>query len=600
MDILLNHICKPDRVVYYIEPTPEEKEAYYKGIIPQAFEEYAGAFGTYDCPGLFRINKDGKVLEIIGLEFRPNDKNIVYPDNLKSIFLKGRFMISALITNEISPDDDMVDECISDILSKMGYNPFHRGVMPKKDSDIVQIFTTKNKNRVLVEAEDISEEEYFQTATPVTEEEKCLYRAAYHDPITGFYNWNYLNPIISGFGLKGVQDFSFVHFDVKDFNTINLIYGHDIANRVLTRITENISRQDWVYFGARCDNDNFAMMIKDMPEEETRCHLQKFFEDISILDEDNHYHIYYRAGVVPMRNCLLSGSRVADAGKLAQRLGNKLNETEILFYTDAMHDQLDWAKKIKAYLDIAIEKDEFIIYLQPKYDVSNERIRGAEALIRWKYQGRELLSPFKFIPVFERDGSISKIDDIVLHKVCQCFKKWKEEGLPLYPISVNLSRKRMGNSNLIEHLTSIVDSYEIDHSLVDFELTESAAYDNQDYMISVISELKNRGFKVSMDDFGTGYSSLSLLTLMPIDTLKIDKSFVDGIGTPKETYKERAVIKHIISMATALNLTCLAEGAEEKTQVDKLRDFGCELIQGYYYSKPLPVEEYEAKLRAYT
>ena len=199
-----------------------------------------------------------------------------------------------------------------------------------------------------------------------------------------------------------------------------------------------------------------------------------------------------------MKNCIMLGDRVADAGKEMQRRGDKLYETEVIFYTDAMHDELEWATRIKAYVDTAIENDEF--------------------------------------------------------------------------------------------------SYGVEHSLIDFELTESSAYDNRDYMLNMLVALKERGFKISMDDFGTGYSSLGLLTEMPMDTIKIDKSFVDKIGNEKENAKEYIVIKSIIEMARELGFICLAEGAEKKEQVDKLKEFGCEIVQGYYFSKPLPVEEYEQKL----
>ena len=147
--------------------------------------------------------------------------------------------------------------------------------------------------------------------------------------------------------------------------------------------------------------------------------------------------------------------------------------------------------------------------------------------------------------------------------------------------------------NLIDHLTGIVDSYNVDHSLIDFELTESASYDNTEQMIKALNDLRNRGFGISMDDFGTGYSSFSLLTQMPIDTLKIDKSFVDKVGSDDEKEHDIVVIRHIITLARELDFVCLAEGAEKKCQVDKLRQLGCQVIQGYYYSKPVPVNEYE-------
>ena len=153
----------------------------------------------------------------------------------------------------------------------------------------------------------------------------------------------------------------------------------------------------------------------------------------------------------------------------------------------------------------------------------------------------------------------------------------------------------MYDRDLISHLSSIVDKYGVDHSIIDFELTESAGYDNTDHMISVLQGLREAGYKISMDDFGTGYSSFSLLTRMPLDTLKIDKSFVDNVSSEQEREEDIIVVNHIIRLAKELGFTCLAEGAETKPQVDKLRELGCEVIQGYYYSKPIPLDEYEKK-----
>jgi EAL domain-containing protein (putative c-di-GMP-specific phosphodiesterase class I) len=296
-----------------------------------------------------------------------------------------------------------------------------------------------------------------------------------------------------------------------------------------------------------------------------------------------------------MRRAMLSGNRVADAAKMAQALCTNKKGTEIIFYTEKMHDDLSWGNYIKAYVETAIEQDEFVVYLQPKFDIKTEKIKGAEALIRWNYKNRELLSPYRFIPFFEKDGTIDKIDDLVLKKICKTMDRWKKGGKTLYPVSVNLSRTRMYDENLIEKLTGIIDAYGVDHHLIDFELTESATYDNMERMLYVLRELRERGFKISMDDFGTGYSSLSLLTQMPIDTLKIDKSFVDTIAGEAERNEDVVLLRHIITLAKELGFVCLAEGAENRIQIDRLRELGCEIIQGYYYSKPIPLGEYEEK-----
>ena len=598
MKIISGYIYKPDRILYYIEPTQEQKEAFFAGTAPEELIIHDGKFGTYDSPGYFVINEDGVSKEVLGIEFRPNDDRLSYPDDLASIFLPQGYMVSAIF-----PDDDhmkgvSLGEGIEELKGHLEAESFRGGMIRvKKNPDLVQCFILHGHCRIFLTAEVIKEENNLSNYIPKSTMEDKLYNAAFRDAITGYYNWNYIWPIISGYGGKGIQDFAFVHFDVKDFKAINVVYGHDCANDVLRRVTERMAEMDWIYFSARCDNDNFSMMIKDMPIEETKQKLEEFFGGISTLKKDPSYNIYYRCGVVPMRSCMLLGDRVADAGKQVQRTGTKAYETEVLFYSDDMYDTLDWSTRIRTYLDAAIRQDEFLVYIQPKYDISNETICGGEALIRWMYQGKTFLNPGRFVPVFETGGLISKLDDIVLKKVCKYLKKWEAQGLKLYPISVNLSRKSIGIPGLASHLTQIVDSYGVDHRYIDFELTESAAYDNQETMISVINELKENGFKISIDDFGTGYSSLSLLSVMPFDTIKIDKSFVDGIASSMTgNNKQHAVMKHIIAMANDLEFVCLAEGAEEKSQVDVLREYGCNVVQGYYYSKPLPAEEYEKKL----
>ena len=298
-------------------------------------------------------------------------------------------------------------------------------------------------------------------------------------------------------------------------------------------------------------------------------------------------------------NCLNSGRRVSDYAKIAQSLCKKNNQTEIMFYTNEMHDKVMYSKQIKAYLDTALENEEFFIYLQPKINVETNTLEGAEALVRWNFKTKEILSPAKFIPYFETDDSISKIDSFVLKTVCKKLQEWKKQNLALYPISVNLSRKQIEKVNIVDHLREIVDSYEVDHSLIDFELTESATIDNTETIQDILEKLKALGFKISMDDFGTGYSSFSLLKDIPFDTLKIDKSFIDNIASTSteqaQVCKDNIIIKHIISMSNELGYKCIAEGAETESQVERLKQMGCKVIQGFYFSKPIPLEEFENK-----
>ena len=590
----LNQLYKPKRILYYVDASEEDIQAFYKGIIPQSLEKYSNAFGTYDYPGIFFVQNLQK--EVIGIEFRGNDSRIEYPADLKSIELEPAFFYSVEIDDDVEIDFPFIKNLFEKIAKEDNAHRPYSDLCIEENPKVISVFHGYKKIRILHEwklyndkAIHIMQDNYNQF------EKEALYKAAFTDLITGNYNWNHLEAFLEVPGDKKIEDYAFAHFDIKQFRVLNEAYGHIAANKILSNIVKAMKEADFVYASARCHNDNFAMILKDMPEAELRQKLYDFFEKLSVLEEDPYYKIYYKCGVVPMQRAMLSGNRVADAAKMAQALCTNQNETEIIFYTDKMHDDLSWGNYIKAYVETAIEQDEFVVYLQPKFDIKTEKIKGSEALIRWNYKNKEFLPPYRFIPFFEKDGSIAEIDDIVLKKVCEAMNRWKKEGKPLYPISVNLSRSRMYDERLIDKLVGIVDSYGVDHHLIDFELTESATYDNMEHMISVLQELRDRGFKISMDDFGTGYSSLSLLTQMPIDTLKIDKSFVDTIANDSERKEDIIVLQHIIGLAKELGFVCLAEGAESRPQIDRLRDLGCEIIQGYYFSKPIPLTEYEEK-----
>ncbi len=590
----LNQLYKPDRLLYYMNATNEEIHAFTSGVIPDRISRYKDSFGSYDYPGVFFLKSLDQ--PVIGIEFRMDDDRIDYPEDLDFIRLGGSYYYSIEMDDEIEISSQSITDLFMGIVGNGATHRVYSDLSIKTDPEVISVFTHAKQLRILHECRLEGEIADRVISDDIDWFDKSmLYQMAFHEPITEHYNWNHLLPYLEIPAYGGIKDYAFVHFDIKEFRVINEVYGHEAANVVLRNVAKAMNEADFVYTSARCHNDNFAMMIKDMPEDETIRVLEDFFESLSRLKEDPNYRIYYRCGVVPMQRTILSGNRVADAAKMVQALGVTPNKTEITIYSDQMHDDLTWGDFIKAYVDTAIERDEFQVFLQPKFDIHKETIKGSEALIRWNYKSKEFLTPGRFIPFFEKDGSIGKIDDIVLRKVCAALVRWKKEEKTLYPISVNLSRKRFGDVNLVSHLVGIVDSYGVSHELIDFELTESATYDNKEEMIRVLSELREKGFKISMDDFGTGYSSLSLLTEMPIDTLKIDKSFVDKIGMDTERGEDVTVIRLIIALARELEIVCLAEGAESKDQVDRLRTLGCDVVQGYYYSKPIPMDDFEKK-----
>ena len=592
----LNQLYKPKRLLFYVDASPEDVQSFRAGTIPEAVGKYQNAFGTYDYAGVFFLRSLGR--SVIGIEYRMDDDRVDYPKDLQSVVLEGTFFYSVEVDIGKVNDEKAIRELFEKIAQDDDAHRTYSDLSIKNDPNVIGIFHSDRKERILYEWKVDSDR-----AAAIINDDKdeiemtTLYKMSFFDPITNHYNWNHLVAFLEMPMDYGIDDYAFAHFDIKEFRVINEVYGHIAANKVLCNVVKAMNEADFVYASARCHNDNFAMMIKDMPLDEMASCLERFFRDLSHLEEDPNYKIYYRCGVVPMQRTILSGNRVADAAKLAQSLGRNPNKTEITIFTDKMHDDISWGNYIKASVDKAIGNDEFIVYLQPKFDITGDvdSINGAEALVRWNYRKKEFLAPVKFIPFFEKDGSIGKIDDIVLKNVCATIARWKREGRPLYPVSVNLSRNRFYVKNLTDHLTSIVDEYGVEHELIDFELTESATYEDREYMISVLEDLRNRGFKISMDDFGTGYSSLSLLTEMPLDTLKIDKSFVDKVGISNEKNEDIVVIRHIITLAKELGFKTLAEGAEHAEQVERLRSLGCDTVQGYFFGKPVSIEEFERK-----
>lgn len=590
----LNQLYKPKRTLYYRVAGDDDRSLFEEGVMPSDFDVFTNEFGTYDYPGFFYL--DSFKEQLIGIEFRPDDERVTYPKGFKTIDLEAGFFYSVEIDTEIDCDKDSIKELFSRIAKDKDALRTYSDLAITEDPRYIGVFLADKKIRIVYEC-DVEADRARDIIEDNTDklDKFMLYNMAFFDPITGHYNWNHIVPYLEIPMDAGIRDYAFAHFDIKEFKVINEVYGHIAANRLLKKVVDAMNEADFIYTSARCHNDNFAMMIKDMPQDEMIEKLTEFFDELSRLGDAPNYKVFYRCGVVPMKRAMLMGNRVADAGKMAQALGTSRNKTDIIFYTDEMHNDVMWGSYIKAYVEEAIAKDEFLVYLQPKYDINTETIEGAEALVRWNYKKDEILPPYRFIPFFEKDGTIGKVDDVVLKKVCIAFALWKKAGKKLYPISVNLSRDRLYDNTLVDHLTKIVDTYGVDHSLIDFELTESATYDDTEHLISVLEELRHRGFKISMDDFGTGYSSFSLLAEMPIDTLKIDKGFVDNIGTPTESDKDITVVRTIISLAKELKFKCLAEGAEQKSQVDKLRELGCEIIQGYYYSRPIPIEQFEKR-----
>ena len=267
---------------------------------------------------------------------------------------------------------------------------------------------------------------------------------------------------------------------------------------------------------------------------------------------------------------------------MCDRAGLALNQIKnhygknVAFYTDSLRTDLIREQQILDSMETALKEHQFQVYYQPKYDIHSDSIAGAEALVRWIHPEYGFMSPADFIPLFERKGFITKLDYYVWREACETLCKWKEEGRKVVPISVNISRVDFSVPDLAEWIISLVDRHEIDRKLLHLEITESVYAEDPKYIVETIEKLRANGFVIEMDDFGSGYSSLNALSELPVDILKLDMKFIQS-----STENRKNILGFVISLSKWLNLPMIAEGVETREQLDKLKNFGCDYVQGY-------------------
>jgi len=259
-----------------------------------------------------------------------------------------------------------------------------------------------------------------------------------------------------------------------------------------------------------------------------------------------------------------------------------------------MYDTSLYEKQIIADFTPALLKNEFVVYFQPKVNAKTNTLYGAEALVRWLKDG-QMIPPYRFIPILEREGLITELDFYVFDKVCECIKTWQDEGLTLFPVSSNFSKAHLIQEDFADRIIAIANKYDIDHKYLDIELTESFGYADKEALTRFISKIRAAGIHTSMDDFGSGYSSLELLDSSLFDIIKIDKTLTDKIEASDDG---KSFIKNIIRTITESGCQVVCEGVETDSQLEYLKgQTSCFIIQGYHFDKPLPQEEYEERIK---
>lgn len=415
---------------------------------------------------------------------------------------------------------------------------------------------------------------------------------AEYDTLTDIYNKHKFYEEASQI-LKNYPDTEFVmvRLDVDRFSLINSFYGNLEGDRLLRYIAKHVRKMAHrfpPYAYARIEADVFAMLLS-RPGEALLDLLIK--EGISTIKAFNTgYDISASFGIYVIEDHSMPADIILDRATLAAKRvkGNSL--ISHAYYSDEIRRAVETEQRITNEMNSALAGEQFTIFLQPKYSLQTNAPVGAEALVRWIQPQRGVVSPGEFIPVFEKNGFITKLDYCVWEQTCRLLRKWIDEGRPLLPISVNVSRVNLYNPKLVENICDLVEKYNIPSNLINLELTESAYTDNPTVMQETMEKLQQKGFVIMMDDFGTGYSSLNILKDIAVDVLKIDMRF---LSKSRIAGRGESIIASIVRMSKWLKIPTVAEGVETLEQVEFLRSIGCEYVQGFYFAKPLPVGDCE-------
>ncbi|MDY4587231.1 MAG: GGDEF domain-containing phosphodiesterase [Oscillospiraceae bacterium] len=384
------------------------------------------------------------------------------------------------------------------------------------------------------------------------------------------------------------EEIAFIQFDVERFKLINENYGVETGDELLAFLTQTlgiICNEEQPY--CRLTADVF-MIVTTFDSDQ---HLLDFIHRLeSLLSgfKGMEYRLIF--GVAIAEDRTLHTRRHGDNATIARQSvkGSALNN--IGFFNGRMRSELQKKQLIEENMQAALLDNQFVMFLQPKYSISTNRIIGAEALVRWIHPERGMISPAEFIPVFEENGFILKLDQIIWESACRKLRDWRDRGIQPVPVSVNISREYIHSFDVVSYLLELVKKYDVPIKLLELEITETT---DAQGVSDVVQKMKDAGFTMLMDDFGSGYSSLNMLKTTQFDVLKIDRGFLSKF---MESGRGRKIISHTISMSRDIGLDIIAEGVETKEQAQFLSDCGCDSAQGFYYSKPVSQEEFDRLL----
>ncbi|RZT02570.1 EAL domain-containing protein [Cuneatibacter caecimuris] len=409
-----------------------------------------------------------------------------------------------------------------------------------------------------------------------------------YDRLTGLYSKEFFYQRVREILLQQPdRSYDIICSDIENFKLINDIFGVPAGDKLLCGVADMYSElvgEEGIC--GRFNADQFACLLEHQEYTD-----QLFVQAEAQLNAlSNTKSVVVKWGIYPVRDRATSVEQMCDRAFLAAHSIKGQYAKHFAVYDDNLRNKLLREQAITDSMEKALAEKQFFIYLQPKYTIQDDRLAGAESLVRWNHPEWGFMSPAEFIPLFEKNGFITRLDQFVWVETCKVLRRWLDQGYQPIPISVNVSRADVYQADLADILLRLIQKYSLPPSLLHLEITESAYTENPEQIIHTVGNLRELGFIIEMDDFGTGYSSLNMLNKMPLDVLKLDMKFIQS-----ETAKpiDQGILRFIMGLARWMNLSVVAEGVETREQLERLRDIGCDYVQGYYFSKPMPCREFE-------
>jgi diguanylate cyclase (GGDEF)-like protein len=416
-----------------------------------------------------------------------------------------------------------------------------------------------------------------------------------HDKLTGAWSREYFLDVVDQMLKESDEVFQFIALDLDKFKYINEYYGRRAGDTVLKVVADRLLE----VFGKKAAishsyADKFYICVKKdgiMQEE-----IDYITTDKICLESGEVIRASIKMGIYSYdaSSQMYTADECIDRALMARSTIKGIHGKNYAVYTTELEEKMREENEIESLMEKALKEREYVVFYQPKFSLSTGELVGAEALVRWNSKEKGMLSPGIFIPLFEKNGFIVKLDFYVYEEVCRFIRKILDENIDMVPISINVSRAHIETTDFVDRLIQVVDSYEIPHHYLEIEMTESTYGADNNNVIRIVNQLKEHGFLLSMDDFGSGYSSLNLLKNMPIDVLKIDKEFLGETETSK---RSREIIRMIVEMSKAIDIQTICEGVETDQQAQFLRGIGCDMVQGFLFARPMPEESYLQVIR---